>query len=1370
MITKKKNLRQLRSTYLLCLLLGISKQYASEDNVSYHHKLDASIFANNNYILFDKNMYLGIPDVRAPLPTGNFSNFFAAGKPREVVGLGNLTDRGNFIAFYSSDSHILIGSTAGNNIQFIALNAPPLPVGQIQIPYGTQSIHIPKKGSGIVFSLNIDENGTITTDGNGSQSVTDLIAANDPTEKVYLGMGENNLISFTAGAGNLLLQSEGTGTGIVMQTDSSAPVKSNPIVISTQNTSVAAGSIGGDILLKTTSAGNSTGSAGNITLQANATSVTSNSVSGGTITFDTSAAASTGTSGDIIMNLQVGLTSLKTGGGLQQGEIRIPAGTKSILLPVSNSINLLGINKDGVLVSDDIPASLTIGTVGLTVLGPIVAAGGIVFAGNITDQATPSEANIIIDPLGNITTLGMINGLNGIQSNGLITGSAGLTITGGDTSLKNLIANTTILGDTTTGVFTALSGGEQITLDSSADTVPGGDIVLRLNGTEKGNIIIPDGSYHITIPEPGFYNPISIDSDGNLTTDGGGGAITIGSLTAAATASQTVAIGIPGENYIGYINNSANVLIQGLAQNNSAVNVASNRITLDTSTNSNTSGGDIIMKTGVGSTTTGTGGAFRVYTFPLDTQGNGGAIMFDSSGGSLAGSGGAFSVITSSLTATKSGNVLFNVSSPKGTGGDIIFNLNGTPNNKGRIQIPFGASGLDLPLSGYNPISIDKDGYLTTAGGGGSTTIGSLTAAATASQTVAIGIAGKNYIGYTNNADNVLIQGLAQNNSAVNVASNRITLDTSTNSNMSGGDIIMKTGVGSSAGGTGGTLRVNTGPLNNEGSGGAIMFNSSGGSLSGVGGAFSVITSSQTTTKSGNVTFDLSSSKGTAGDAIFNVGGSTKGNIIVQGGSQMITLPTVTGAMQMIGIDSTGRFSTVNGTNSVFCSNNVSYYFDSTNATSFNAGGVAVGATASAPITISTAISPTGSGITSGGITLQTTTTGTQTTTKSGNIRLSAASSAGSAGNIFLFADTVNTGGNGGIIQLKTSVAGPVVGGVAGQILLSAWNSGSGSGGEILLESKNTGTGNAGNISINASSTSGSGGKFSVFTSTGGSGNGGAISLESKNIGTGNAGNISIDASSSSGSGGSFSLITSGGGAIGRGGDISLNASSNNGQGGTFSVTTSSNSVTAGDAGSVNFYMNAGKNPGKGKGGNFYIYLDGTIKGEVVLPDLTRSVTATGSAATLYLAPGGILTSNSSSRRYKQNISYLAEEQKNIGMHRLVCQLLKPAAYIYKNEGFKYGFIAEDVATIPGVDKTVFYNEAGEVEGIDYNGLFTYLFFALTQENQSIHEKVNAIDAQYQEMKEELADTQKKYQDLIKKYKSLEKMVTKLMEGQTKEK
>ena len=95
----------------------------------------------------------------------------------------------------------------------------------------------------------------------------------------------------------------------------------------------------------------------------------------------------------------------------------------------------------------------------------------------------------------------------------------------------------------------------------------------------------------------------------------------------------------------------------------------------------------------------------------------------------------------------------------------------------------------------------------------------------------------------------------------------------------------------------------------------------------------------------------------------------------------------------------------------------------------------------------------------------------------------------------------------------------------------------------------------------------------------------------------------------------------------------------------------------------------------------------------------------------------GFMRVNTSSRRYKDNISYLSESG-----YLDVIDKLKPATFKYKQEFMRdsvpiltSGLIAEDVEQVLELKTLINYNDEGEIESVSYDRLSAYLVLAIKE-------------------------------------------------------
>jgi hypothetical protein len=145
----------------------------------------------------------------------------------------------------------------------------------------------------------------------------------------------------------------------------------------------------------------------------------------------------------------------------------------------------------------------------------------------------------------------------------------------------------------------------------------------------------------------------------------------------------------------------------------------------------------------------------------------------------------------------------------------------------------------------------------------------------------------------------------------------------------------------------------------------------------------------------------------------------------------------------------------------------------------------------------------------------------------------------------------------------------------------------------------------------------------------------------------------------------------------------------------------------------------------------------------------------------LYIGVDGALETQSSSVRYKKNIQKCQMCEEDINK-------LNPVSFQYKNKdaGTHFGFLAEEVYDIKSLQNTVIFNQANEIESIDYNSLFVGVFSFLLEKQKiakKIHKeweiKYKKLSAGYLALKKKLKKNNNQIKQLKKEYDDLKKMV-----------
>jgi hypothetical protein len=107
-------------------------------------------------------------------------------------------------------------------------------------------------------------------------------------------------------------------------------------------------------------------------------------------------------------------------------------------------------------------------------------------------------------------------------------------------------------------------------------------------------------------------------------------------------------------------------------------------------------------------------------------------------------------------------------------------------------------------------------------------------------------------------------------------------------------------------------------------------------------------------------------------------------------------------------------------------------------------------------------------------------------------------------------------------------------------------------------------------------------------------------------------------------------------------------------------------------------------------------------------------------------------------------------------------------SFQYKNKdaGTHFGFLAEEVYDIKSLQNTVIFNQANEIESIDYNSLFVGVFSFLLEKQKiakKIHKeweiKYKKLSAGYLALKKKLKKNNNQIKQLKKEYDDLKKMV-----------
>jgi hypothetical protein len=243
--------------------------------------------------------------------------------------------------------------------------------------------------------------------------------------------------------------------------------------------------------------------------------------------------------------------------------------------------------------------------------------------------------------------------------------------------------------------------------------------------------LVGDG---ITNPSPGLESFLMIDSNGKvITSSGGGGPVTFGSLEAALTLGQTITFGIGtgSNNYFNFQSDSGNMTLQALATGSNLNLSAANNIVLSSSNITQPSPGNIAVLTVDSNRNVGT-------VNPTNSTVNFDNITTNTvTTGALA--AGATTVGALSA-ATTSGNVsLGNVS------GTINLYVNGI-------------SGITSGTT--QPLVVNNNGLVSIANSATNMSLGNLVAASQLGQFINLGIGDgvSNYFGFTNNSGDVTLQ------------------------------------------------------------------------------------------------------------------------------------------------------------------------------------------------------------------------------------------------------------------------------------------------------------------------------------------------------------------------------------------------------------------------------------------------------------------------------------------------------------------------------------------------------------------------------------------------------------------------------------
>lgn len=204
----------------------------------------------------------------------------------------------------------------------------------------------------------------------------------------------------------------------------------------------------------------------------------------------------------------------------------------------------------------------------------------------------------------------------------MINSSGNLVTAGGGSSMFNC-----------GNLVAAPTADQSITVGIPSDnyfhfTNNSGNVTLQANNPNANLLLSADG--HITLSSIDISVPLSgssflmINSLGNLISAGeGSNTFNCGNLVAAPTASQSITLGIPSDNYFHFTNNSGNVTLQANNTNANLSLSANGNITLsgkEITPSANTSGYSLLATDRSGNITTSNSN--NIFKIGSDSSGN----------------------------------------------------------------------------------------------------------------------------------------------------------------------------------------------------------------------------------------------------------------------------------------------------------------------------------------------------------------------------------------------------------------------------------------------------------------------------------------------------------------------------------------------------------------------------------------------------------------------------------------------------------------------------------------------------------------------------------------------------------------------------
>ena len=156
---------------------------------------------------------------------------------------------------------------------------------------------------------------------------------------------------------------------------------------------------------------------------------------------------------------------------------------------------------------------------------------------------------------------------------------------------------------------------------------------------------------------------------------------------------------------------------------------------------------------------------------------------------------------------------------------------------------------------------------------------------------------------------------------------------------------------------------------------------------------------------------------------------------------------------------------------------------------------------------------------------------------------------------------------------------------------------------------------------------------------------------------------------------------------------------------------------------------------------------------------------ATSGTIPLYITASGLITTTSSSKRYKENITKIALDKNTF-------DLIEPVTFNYikdDNKQKQYGYIAEQLIGIKGIEDAVIYGLDGQPETINYQTVFVILSAdylmtkkALIDELKTKNKILMYLENKCVSLENQLTETNKTVTELILKCQLLENAISQL--------